>query len=191
MSQPRQASAGAAPTSKPSRDLGAGKESGAGAGKRGYTTGKQSEQEDTTQEELSESESEEVVCERCHAGDDETKFLLCEDCPKGFHIYCLRPKLARVPKARMGGRDLRTALGHFSPPSNSRFASWTFHHEPKLQNPGTTFYHRPSSSPLTRQILNPLVGFIAPRLAVPDTLLWCPTVDGPKPPLGERAASPL
>ena len=39
-------------------------------------------------------------CERCNLGDDEPNLVLCDDCPRGWHVYCLRPKLSHVPKGR-------------------------------------------------------------------------------------------
>ena len=39
-------------------------------------------------------------CERCGLGDDEPNLVLCDDCPRGWHVYCLRPKLSHVPKGR-------------------------------------------------------------------------------------------
>ena len=63
----------------------------------------QEEEEDEEDEDEDEEDDamENVVCEKCLAGDDEPHFLLCEDCPKGYHIYCLRPKLPKVPKVRL------------------------------------------------------------------------------------------
>ena len=37
------------------------------------------------------------VCSICTKGHDEDKLLLCDGCNKGFHLYCLEPKLEFVP----------------------------------------------------------------------------------------------
>ena len=37
-------------------------------------------------------------CEGCGLGDDEPNLVLCDDCPRGWHVYCLRPKLPHVPR---------------------------------------------------------------------------------------------
>ncbi|KAJ9103926.1 hypothetical protein QFC21_002389 [Naganishia friedmannii] len=37
------------------------------------------------------------ACEVCRSGRDGTKLLLCDECDKGFHIYCLDPPLSKVP----------------------------------------------------------------------------------------------
>ncbi|KAJ4757552.1 Histone-lysine N-methyltransferase [Rhynchospora pubera] len=39
----------------------------------------------------------EVRCEQCRLGDGENELVLCDGCDKGFHIYCLRPIVVRVP----------------------------------------------------------------------------------------------
>ncbi|KAF3337281.1 putative Histone-lysine N-methyltransferase ATXR5 isoform X1 [Carex littledalei] len=39
----------------------------------------------------------EVRCEQCRLGDSESELVLCDGCDKGFHIYCLRPIVVRVP----------------------------------------------------------------------------------------------
>ncbi|MQM16414.1 hypothetical protein Taro_049370 [Colocasia esculenta] len=40
----------------------------------------------------------EVMCEECGAGDADEVLLLCDNCDRGFHTFCLRPILACVPK---------------------------------------------------------------------------------------------
>ncbi|KAK8480864.1 hypothetical protein V6N13_108683 [Hibiscus sabdariffa] len=44
------------------------------------------------------SYSDDVHCQRCGSGDFGSKLLLCDKCDKGYHIFCLRPILASVPK---------------------------------------------------------------------------------------------
>ncbi|KAF5177340.1 Histone-lysine n-methyltransferase atxr5 [Thalictrum thalictroides] len=38
-----------------------------------------------------------VCCEKCGLGDQELDMLLCDKCDKGYHMYCLRPIVVRVP----------------------------------------------------------------------------------------------
>ncbi|KAF5191445.1 Histone-lysine n-methyltransferase atxr6 [Thalictrum thalictroides] len=45
-----------------------------------------------------ETDYSEVCCEECHSGNAANKLLLCDKCDRGFHLYCLRPVLASVPK---------------------------------------------------------------------------------------------
>ncbi|XP_057979882.1 probable Histone-lysine N-methyltransferase ATXR5 isoform X2 [Malania oleifera] len=39
----------------------------------------------------------EVICEQCGSGDRAEELLLCDKCDKGFHMFCLRPVMVRVP----------------------------------------------------------------------------------------------
>lgn len=36
-------------------------------------------------------------CEECGSGDYGSELLLCDQCDRGFHLFCLRPILASVP----------------------------------------------------------------------------------------------
>ncbi|KAJ1277630.1 hypothetical protein BS78_04G018300 [Paspalum vaginatum] len=38
-----------------------------------------------------------VRCEACGSGDAAAELMLCDGCDRGFHIFCLRPILPRVP----------------------------------------------------------------------------------------------
>lgn len=38
-----------------------------------------------------------VLCQQCRSGDEEAKLILCDRCDMGYHLYCLRPIVARVP----------------------------------------------------------------------------------------------
>eukprot|EP01018_Ginkgo_biloba_P012475 Gb_02491 [translate_table: standard] len=38
-----------------------------------------------------------IFCEECGLGDGETEMLLCDKCDRGYHMYCLRPVVVRVP----------------------------------------------------------------------------------------------
>lgn len=37
-------------------------------------------------------------CEICAQGGEEDKILLCDKCDSEFHMFCLRPKLCKVPE---------------------------------------------------------------------------------------------
>jgi hypothetical protein len=39
----------------------------------------------------------EIACQVCGSGDDDAMMVLCDDCPRGFHTYCLSPPLQRIP----------------------------------------------------------------------------------------------
>ncbi|KAG9452679.1 hypothetical protein H6P81_005583 [Aristolochia fimbriata] len=39
-----------------------------------------------------------ISCEECGSGDREDELILCDKCDKGYHLFCLRPILACVPK---------------------------------------------------------------------------------------------
>ena len=38
------------------------------------------------------------VCSLCHGKDYDAKILLCDECDKGFHMFCLSPPLTAVPE---------------------------------------------------------------------------------------------
>lgn len=38
-----------------------------------------------------------VLCQQCRSGGEENKIILCDRCDMGYHLYCLRPIVARVP----------------------------------------------------------------------------------------------
>ncbi|CAN6439031.1 unnamed protein product [Victoria cruziana] len=38
-----------------------------------------------------------VHCEECRSGEGGGEMLLCDKCDRGFHIFCLRPIIVRVP----------------------------------------------------------------------------------------------
>jgi histone demethylase JARID1 len=44
--------------------------------------------------------AEEQMCEICLRGDNGTAMLLCDDCNRGYHMYCLDPPLTVVPKSQ-------------------------------------------------------------------------------------------
>ncbi|KAK7881660.1 hypothetical protein WMY93_030069 [Mugilogobius chulae] len=39
-----------------------------------------------------------VNCQVCRKGDNDDCLLLCDGCDRGFHMYCLRPKMTQVPE---------------------------------------------------------------------------------------------
>ncbi|CAO1625603.1 unnamed protein product [Sympodiomycopsis kandeliae] len=43
--------------------------------------------------------AEEQMCEICLRGDGGTSMLLCDECDRGYHMYCLDPPLTSVPKS--------------------------------------------------------------------------------------------
>ncbi|KAI3808762.1 hypothetical protein L1987_24723 [Smallanthus sonchifolius] len=40
---------------------------------------------------------EDTICEECGSGDFGSELLLCDQCDRGFHLFCLRPILPSVP----------------------------------------------------------------------------------------------
>ena len=43
------------------------------------------------------SDGDDILCQACGLGDRENHLLLCDNCDKGHHSFCLRPILFRVP----------------------------------------------------------------------------------------------
>ncbi|MCO5585025.1 hypothetical protein L7F22_038957 [Adiantum nelumboides] len=43
--------------------------------------------------------AEEQMCEICLRGDDGMSMLLCDECNRGYHMYCLDPPLTSIPKS--------------------------------------------------------------------------------------------
>jgi hypothetical protein len=39
-----------------------------------------------------------AFCQLCHSGDDEDSLLLCDGCDKGYHMYCFKPAITKVPE---------------------------------------------------------------------------------------------
>lgn len=44
--------------------------------------------------------AEEQMCEICLRGDNGTSMLLCDDCNRGYHMFCLDPPLTTIPKSQ-------------------------------------------------------------------------------------------
>jgi hypothetical protein len=49
------------------------------------------------EEEEEEETVSDILCEICKLGTNDEKLLLCDACDQGFHIYCLKPPLKRIP----------------------------------------------------------------------------------------------
>jgi hypothetical protein len=41
---------------------------------------------------------ESTKCELCKSGEEDHYLLICDDCDKGFHTYCLRPVVVNIPR---------------------------------------------------------------------------------------------
>jgi hypothetical protein len=39
-----------------------------------------------------------ITCEICRSGENDHYLLICDDCDKGFHTYCLRPVVVNIPR---------------------------------------------------------------------------------------------
>jgi len=39
-----------------------------------------------------------IICEACNKGDSEEKLLLCDLCDRGYHTFCLHPRVQHVPR---------------------------------------------------------------------------------------------
>lgn len=37
-------------------------------------------------------------CQMCDVMDDDSKFVICEECERGFHIYCVKPAIEYMPR---------------------------------------------------------------------------------------------
>ena len=50
----------------------------------------------------SEDEIDKIACEACKRDSDDDNMLLCDGggCDRGYHLYCLRPKLEGIPKGK-------------------------------------------------------------------------------------------
>lgn len=52
-----------------------------------------------TQGEIIEDAVDEIICYKCGYGHDEENLLLCDNCPRGFHMECLDPPLLSTPSS--------------------------------------------------------------------------------------------
>jgi hypothetical protein len=53
---------------------------------------------------------ESITCAICKTGEDDHYLLICDDCDKGYHTYCLRPVVVNIPRGdwscnKCGTRD--------------------------------------------------------------------------------------
>lgn len=37
-------------------------------------------------------------CQFCQSGESEDKLLLCDSCDRGYHTYCFKPKIEKIPE---------------------------------------------------------------------------------------------
>ena len=37
-------------------------------------------------------------CQFCHGGENENALLLCDGCDKGYHTYCFKPPITKIPE---------------------------------------------------------------------------------------------
>ncbi|EST05603.1 Zinc finger, PHD-finger [Kalmanozyma brasiliensis GHG001] len=55
---------------------------------------------------------EEQMCEICLRGEDGLNMLLCDDCNRGYHMYCLQPALTSIPKSQWFCPPCLVGTGH-------------------------------------------------------------------------------
>lgn len=36
-------------------------------------------------------------CQFCQSGESEDKLLLCDGCDRGYHTYCFKPRMDKIP----------------------------------------------------------------------------------------------
>ena len=80
-------------------------------------------EEDDEEEDSEDDPMDDVVCAACGSGEDEENVLLCDGCPKGFHLYCLVPRLHSIPKVISGAPTLLGGWGRRKSASSHLF-SW-------------------------------------------------------------------
>lgn len=37
-------------------------------------------------------------CQFCQSGENEDKLLLCDGCDRGYHTYCFKPQMDKIPE---------------------------------------------------------------------------------------------
>ncbi|TKY85711.1 hypothetical protein EX895_005251 [Sporisorium graminicola] len=55
---------------------------------------------------------EEQMCEICLRGEDGLNMLLCDECNRGYHMYCLQPALTSIPKSQWFCPPCLVGTGH-------------------------------------------------------------------------------
>lgn len=55
---------------------------------------------------------EEQMCEICLRGEDGLNMLLCDECNRGYHMYCLQPALTTIPKSQWFCPPCLVGTGH-------------------------------------------------------------------------------
>ncbi|SPO25323.1 probable regulator Ustilago maydis 1 protein (Rum1) [Ustilago trichophora] len=55
---------------------------------------------------------EEQMCEICLRGEDGPSMLLCDECNRGYHMYCLQPALTSIPKSQWFCPPCLVGTGH-------------------------------------------------------------------------------
>lgn len=55
---------------------------------------------------------EEQMCEICLRGEDGPNMLLCDECNRGYHMYCLQPALTSIPKSQWFCPPCLVGTGH-------------------------------------------------------------------------------
>ncbi|PWZ02363.1 PLU-1-domain-containing protein [Testicularia cyperi] len=56
--------------------------------------------------------TEEQMCEICLRGEDGLNMLLCDECNRGYHMYCLQPPLTAIPKSQWFCPPCLVGTGH-------------------------------------------------------------------------------
>ncbi|ETS64848.1 hypothetical protein PaG_00816 [Moesziomyces aphidis] len=56
--------------------------------------------------------AEEQMCEICLRGEDGPNMLLCDECNRGYHMYCLQPPLTSIPKSQWFCPPCLVGTGH-------------------------------------------------------------------------------
>ncbi|PRP76192.1 bromodomain adjacent to zinc finger domain protein 1A-like [Planoprotostelium fungivorum] len=62
--------------------------------------GKLSDEGTSENDDASEEDSDYDGCQVCRETKNANKIVLCDGCDQGYHLYCLRPPLTRVPKGK-------------------------------------------------------------------------------------------
>lgn len=70
------------------------------------------EKNENKEETKSEAKSEpNIVCSVCNVDKDDGQVVICDTCNKGFHLYCLKPALKKIPKVDFHAKLIERELG--------------------------------------------------------------------------------